>query len=98
MKDGSDQKEDLHLLAALSTSQKKENETMEEFNKKFNDLVKSLPATIKPPDASIVIHYMEDFEGEIKYRLRDKEPTTLRNAHNMQDARKNILGFSRGTS
>jgi hypothetical protein len=37
-----DQKEDRHLLAALSTSQKKENETMEEFNKKFNDLVKSL--------------------------------------------------------
>jgi hypothetical protein len=50
---------------------------------------------------------MEAFEGEIRYQLRDKEPTTLRDAQkfairidkNMQDARKsNIPGFSRGTS
>jgi hypothetical protein len=102
-----DQKEDSHLLAALSTSQKKENETMEEFNKKFSDLVKSLSQTIKPLDTSILIHYMEAFEGEIRYQLRDKEPTTLKDAQkyairidkNRQDARKStILGFSRGTS
>jgi hypothetical protein len=95
------------LLAALSTSQKKENETMDEFNKRFNDLVKILPTTIKPPAASILIHYMEAFEGEIIYQLRDKDPQTLRDAQqcaikiekNMQDARKpNLPGFSRGTS
>jgi hypothetical protein len=102
-----DQKENRFLLATLSTSQKKENETMEEFNKKFNDLVKSLPTSIKPPPASILIHYMEAFEGEIRYQLRDKDPQTLKDAQNfavridknMQDARKsNIPGFSRGTS
>ena len=47
------------MLAALHASQKKENETMEEFNKKFNDLVKILDANIKPPEDSILIHYME---------------------------------------
>jgi hypothetical protein len=102
-----DQKEDRHLLVALNSSQKKENETMEEFNKRFNDLVKSLPQTIKPPDASILIHYMESFEGEIRYQLRDKETTTLNDAqkyaikidNNMQDDRKsNIPCLSRGTS
>ena len=80
---------------------------MDEFNKKFNDLVKSLPIAIKPPPASILIHYMESFEGEIRYQLRDKYPTTLKDAQkyankiekNMQDARKpNSPGFSRGTS
>jgi hypothetical protein len=95
------------LLAALSTSQKKEDETMDEFNKRFNDLVKSLPTTIKPPDASILIHYMDAFEGKIRYQLRDKDPQTLKDAQtfavrinkNMQDARRsNILGFSRGIS
>ena len=49
MKRWCDQKENRYLLAALSTSQKKENETMEEFNKKFNDLVKSLHQDIEPP-------------------------------------------------
>jgi hypothetical protein len=102
-----DQKEDRNLLASLSSSQKKENETMEEFNKIYNDLVKSLPQTIKPHDASILIHYMESFEGEIRYQLRDKEPTTPRDAQqyaikidkNMQDARKsNLSSFSREIS
>jgi hypothetical protein len=80
---------------------------MEEFNKRLNDLIKRLPQTIKHPDASILIQYMEAFEDEIKYQFRDKEPTTLRDAQkyaikidkNMQDARKsNLLGFSNGTS
>jgi hypothetical protein len=91
-----DPKEDRHLLASLNTSQKRENEKMEEFNKRFNDLVKILPQTIKPPAASILIHYMEALEGQIRYQLRDKEPTTLRDAQqcairidkNMQDARR----------
>jgi hypothetical protein len=38
-----------HLLAALNTIRKNENETMDEFNKKFNELVSSLHTDIKPP-------------------------------------------------
>jgi hypothetical protein len=76
---------------------------MDEFNKKFSDLVKSLPTTIKPPNASISIQYMEAFEGEIRYQLRDKDPQTLKDAQNfairidknMQDARKsNIQAYN----
>jgi hypothetical protein len=102
-----DQKENRFFLAALSSSQEKENETMDEFNKRFNDLVKILPTDIKPLNVSILIYYMEYFEGEMRYALRDKDPQTLKNAQdmvvridkNMQDARKsNIPGFSRGTS
>ena len=47
---------------------------MEEFNKRFNDLVKSLDRRIKPPETTILIHYMDSFDGEIRYELRDKEP------------------------
>ena len=34
-----DKREKRHLLAALTETKKKENETIEEFNKNFNDLV-----------------------------------------------------------
>jgi hypothetical protein len=44
-----------HLLAALNTIRKNENETMDEFNKKFNKLVSSLHSNIKPPDSAILI-------------------------------------------
>jgi hypothetical protein len=107
MKRWGDQKENRYLLTALSTSQKKENKTMEEFNKKFNDWVKSLHQDIKPPPTSILIHYMEAFEGEMRYQLRDKDPQSLADAQkyavridkNMQDVRKsNIPGFTRGSS
>jgi hypothetical protein len=102
-----DQKENRFLLASLSSSQKKENETMDEFNKRFTDLVKSLPTDIKPSNAAILIYYMEVFQGEMRYALRDKDPQTIKDAQvmdmridtNMHDARKsNILGFTRGTS
>ena len=92
-------------MAALTETKKKENETIEEFNKKLNDLVSRLHRDIKPADASILIYYIEAFEGEMRYQLRDKEPTTLHGAmetaqkidKNMQASGKsNLPGFSRG--
>jgi hypothetical protein len=69
-----DQKENRFQLAALTSSHKKENEIVEEFNTKFNNLVKSFPADILPSGATILIYYMEAFEGEMRYALRDKDP------------------------
>jgi hypothetical protein len=95
-----------HLLAALNIVKKNENETMEEFNKKFNDLVSSLHTYIKPPDNAILIYYIEAFSGEMRYQLRDKEPTNLKIAQematkidkNMQASGKsNLPGFTRGS-
>ena len=94
------------MLETLHTSHKQENGTMEEFNKRFNDLVKILPADIKPPEKAILIFYIQAFEGEMRYQLRDKEPTNVREAQdkaikiekNMQDSGKsNVLGFSKGS-
>jgi ribonuclease HI len=102
-----DHKEHRFQLAALHTIRKKENETMVEFNTKFNNIVKSLHKDIKPPDAAILIHYTEAFEGEMRYALRDKEPQDLDAAQriamrvdqNLLEARKsNIPGFTRGPS
>ena len=98
-----DRSDNHFLLAALHTSQKQESETMEEFNKRFNDLVKSLPADIKPREASLLIYYIQALEGEMNYQIRNKEPVNLKDAQekaikiekNMQDLGKsNVLGFS----
>jgi hypothetical protein len=96
-----------HLLATLNTIRKNENETMDEFNKKFNESVSSLHTDIKPPDNAILIYYIEAFGGEMRYQLRDKEPTNLKIAQettikidkNMQASGKSKLpGFTRGGS
>jgi hypothetical protein len=56
-----DKKEHRHLLATLHSIKKNENETMEEFNKKFNELVTSLHTDYKPPAVSILIYYIKAF-------------------------------------
>ena len=66
-----------HLLATLNTIRKNENETMDEFNKKFNELVSILHTDMKPMDNSILIYYIEAFGGEMGYQLRDKEHANL---------------------
>jgi hypothetical protein len=84
----------------------KKNETVLEFNNKFNSVVKGLHQDVKPPDAAILIYYIKAFEGEMRYALRDKDPeslpaaqeTTMKIEQNMLEARKsNIPGFSRGS-
>jgi hypothetical protein len=96
-----------HLLETLNTIKKTENVTMDEFNKKFNKLVSSMHSDIKPPDSAILIYYIKTFGGEMRYQLRDKEPTNLKVAQetankidkNMQASGKsNLPGFTRGSS
>ena len=102
-----DKKEHRHALATLNTIKKIENETMVEFNKRFNDLVNSMHKDIKPSEASTLIYYIEAFSGDLDYQLRDKEPTNLASTQsmvvkierNMQASGKsNIPGFAKGSS
>jgi len=72
-----------HLLATLHNIKKNENETMEDFNKKFDELVTSLHTNYKPQDDSILIYYVEAFNGEIRYQLIYKEPGNLKTSEEM---------------
>jgi hypothetical protein len=91
----------------LSTPLKTENETMIEFNKRFNDLVNNMHKDINPLEALTLKYYINAFSGDIDYELRDKKPTSLANAQNMAikiernmqaSQKSNIHGFTRGSS
>jgi hypothetical protein len=73
-----DRHENCYWLDALDSIKKEENETMKEFNKRFNDLIHDLPDDIRPPNDAILIYYMGAFSGETYYQLRDKKPSSLR--------------------
>ena len=68
------------LLSSLYIIKKMENETMDEFNTKFRHVVADLPRDIKPKNASILTSYIEAFTDDLRYQLRDKEPTDLKTA------------------
>ena len=98
-------KDNHHLLASLNTIKRNENETIEEFIKRFNDTISSFLATISLPLISILIHFIEAFNKKISYQLRVKDPQDLKAAQtiviktnsNMQASwRSNLRGFVRG--
>ena len=102
-----EKKENRHLINAISNMKKNENETMEEFNKRFNELVKSMPATVKPPDEFLLCSYLDAFGVDTAYELRRKEPANLSVAQSealkierarRQSGKSEIPGFNRGPS
>ena len=68
------------LLHQLFDIKKKENETVHEFNIRFDKIVGNIPEEIKPKDQAIVIHYLNAFEGWLGYHLKDKNPNDLKNS------------------
>ena len=72
-----EKKEPRHQLAALTNIKRSENETMDEFNKKFTDLTNAIHTDYKPTAQSILVYYIESLSGEMQYQFRDKDPTTL---------------------
>lgn len=77
---------------------------MEEFNKRFNELVKSMLATVKPPDEFLLCSYLDAFGVDTAYELRRKEPTNLSVAQSealkierarKQSGKSEIPGFNR---
>jgi hypothetical protein len=60
-----------------------ENETIEEFNKRFNQITQKLHQDIKPPKATILIYYLDSFDGELGFQIREKDPQNLRVAQEL---------------
>jgi hypothetical protein len=73
-----DKKEHRHLLAALHSIKKNENETMEEFNKKFNELVTSLHTDYKPPMLPFSYIMLRPSMGRSDINLEIKSLQTLK--------------------
>ena len=58
---------------------------MEEFNKKFRDLVSGLLKHTKPHDAAVLVYYIEAFTRDLRYQLRDKAPADLKQAQELAE-------------
>jgi len=67
-----EKKEDRHLFNVISHIKKNENEIVEEFNNRFNDLVKSMPQDVKPPENFLLSSYLDAFGVDASYELRKR--------------------------
>jgi hypothetical protein len=62
------------MLSALTIVKRNENETIEEFN----EIVQRLYIDIKLLEAAILIYYLDAFDGELNFQLRQRDPQKLK--------------------
>ena len=65
-----DKREERHLVKSISVIKKRENETVEEFNKRFNGIIKEISTNYKPLDKSLLDFYIDAFNFDTSYELR----------------------------
>jgi len=58
-----------------------EGELIPAFNLRFMRALNRIPECMRPNDALCLVVYLGAFDKKMSYRLRDKEPTTLHQAH-----------------
>ncbi|KAH9315166.1 hypothetical protein KI387_023793 [Taxus chinensis] len=71
------------LLSEFENIKKNPNESVHDFNTRFNKTLRRLPVSLRPCDASCLIKYVDAFDKKAAYYLRDKNPTNLRQAFTM---------------
>jgi hypothetical protein len=67
-------------LTQFSQIKRKEVESIDEFNTRFNTLIKEFPNDFRPRTQAIHLQCVHSFEGQLVLILRDKFPNTLREA------------------
>jgi len=70
-----DKKEDRFLAKSTSVIKKKENETREEFNRRFNGMLKELSTYYKPIEKMLLEYYLDAFNPNSSYELRRSNPS-----------------------
>ena len=52
-------------------------ETVPQFSARFNKVYHAMPADIRPPPGSTHLHYLDVFDPEITFQLRERNTATL---------------------
>jgi hypothetical protein len=68
------------LVAQFNQIKKKENETVSEFDTRFDRLYSQILTDLRPTTAVVHLLYMNAFDGKFLFILKDKKPTTLAQA------------------
>ena len=66
------------ILEEYDNLKRKPGETMQKLSTRSNKLYHSIPADIKAPLGSALLHYLDAFDPEMEFRLRKRDITHLK--------------------
>jgi hypothetical protein len=79
------------LFSQFYKIQKYEQESVREFNAKFDALMEEFPLNSRPMGEITSAHYLNAFEGKFQFLLKDKFPQTLKEAQDLASQIENNL-------
>jgi hypothetical protein len=65
------------LVAQFNQIKKRENETMREFDPRFDRLYSQISTNFHPTIVDVRLQYVNAFTGKFHFILKDKNPTSL---------------------
>jgi len=71
------EKYNAYLLDTLRSSKVNENETTEELNKIFIQILQNLNQKIKPLEKAVCLYHFDVFYGELGFHSRKKDPQNI---------------------
>lgn len=70
-------KNPLQILAEYEILRRAPRESVQDYSNRFNNLYNSIPIEIKPPPGLALLRYLDGFDTDMAYHLRERNPTTL---------------------
>jgi hypothetical protein len=71
------------VVDATYRNKELENETVKEFDAKFENLLQQIPSNHHPRKDYLLFLYIKDFPGHFGYFLKDKGPKTIEESQEM---------------
>jgi hypothetical protein len=71
------EKYNAYLLDTLRSSKVNENETTEELNKIFIQILQNLNQKIKPLEKAVCLYHFDVFYGDLGFHSRKKDPQNI---------------------
>jgi hypothetical protein len=78
-------KNPLQILSEYENIRRNQGETVQDYYTRFNNLYNTIPAKIKPPQSLELIKFLDGFDADMSYQLREINSTTL------EDMQKNAI-------
>jgi hypothetical protein len=73
-------KDNIMIVEQFNKIKKKENETISEFDSRYDRLYSQISKDLCPTTTVVHLLYMNAFDGQLFFILKDKNPTTLAQA------------------
>jgi hypothetical protein len=80
------------ILEEYENLKRNPGETVQKFSARFNKVYHAIPANIRPPLGSAHLHYLDAFDPEMTFQLRERNTASLEEMQNIVvDVETNLL-------